>query len=504
MNRVRRVKNQQELEHLIDDFITRGYILKSQSETEAQLKAKNWGDSGIHLFLLALTGWWTFGLSNALYGIYKRGTAEEVHIRVVDESNDNSHQPNLKAAGAPTSDLSVNGSCSTTDQPEVASYFRSSSAIQTNYGDSDWLSDRRSNGQTADERFTEGMIESHPIVALLQLLSLFVAVFVLCSIFALHTGLIRLQFIGPVLLMIASWVGFRYIFIYYPFLENTYRRLFSILSAVVVIGVTWITARQLVIAVSTAEFQELIHAEIPREFPTSFLPEWWSGIILTVAAVFFLIGSIRLQLLQRYIHPTEIWKVPLSPPYFGFGCAFFGLWAVLFVGISVQRIIIIAPIFEELLKFGVALLVGSTLFDRSLAARIGVAVVVGTSFGLIEHATTYSAEPDFLYLFRTLFHATTTVLSISVYTVWESDGETTLLWIAPIYSMWIHFFNNTFAVISAIIFAFLSEPIASSMAPVYSFLTVIVTIGLVIFTLLRHRVMKFLTRMFATTFLPSA
>ncbi len=347
------------------------------------------------------------------------------------------------------------------------------------------------------------MIQSRFITALLQLSSLLVSIFVLCSIFALQTGLIGLQFIAPVLLMIASWVVFRYIIVSHSVTESVYRRLFSVLSVAVVIGITAVTAKKFVTTVSLAKFRILIYAENPQDFPTEFLPEWWSGIILAVAAVLLLLGSIRPQSLQPYDRPREIRTAPLSPPFFGFGCAFFGLWAVLFVGFSIQRVIVIAPIFEELLKFGIALLVGSTLFDRSLTARIGVAVVVGALFGLIEHATTYPTEPDSLYLFRTLFHATTTVLSITVYTVWEADGETTLRWIAPMFSMWIHFFNNTFAVLSAIVFAFLYQPTASSVALVYSFLTVIVTTGLIILTLFRHRIMKFLTRMFARAFLPT-
>lgn len=88
MSRVRRVEDRRELERVVDEFITRGYTVKSDGETSVRLKEQDWGDGGTHLLLAVLTGWWTFGLSNALYAIYKRVTADEVLVKVHGEPDD--------------------------------------------------------------------------------------------------------------------------------------------------------------------------------------------------------------------------------------------------------------------------------------------------------------------------------------------------------------------------------------------------------------------------------
>jgi hypothetical protein len=82
------VENRRELERSVDEFITRGYTIKSEGEESTRLKKREWGDAGTHLILALITGWWTFGLSNALYAIYKHVAAEEIVIRL-DEEADN-------------------------------------------------------------------------------------------------------------------------------------------------------------------------------------------------------------------------------------------------------------------------------------------------------------------------------------------------------------------------------------------------------------------------------
>lgn len=88
MSRVRRVADRRELEQSVDDYITRGYRIVSDGETSTRLKETDWGDSGTHLILAALTGWWTFGLANALYAIYSYATAEEVVVTLDDAPED--------------------------------------------------------------------------------------------------------------------------------------------------------------------------------------------------------------------------------------------------------------------------------------------------------------------------------------------------------------------------------------------------------------------------------
>lgn len=82
MTRIRRVADTRELEESVDEFVMRGYTIKSDGETSTRLKERDFGDAGVHLIIVALTAWWTFGLSNALYAIYSYVTAEEVVIKL--------------------------------------------------------------------------------------------------------------------------------------------------------------------------------------------------------------------------------------------------------------------------------------------------------------------------------------------------------------------------------------------------------------------------------------
>lgn len=85
MARIRRVDDQREMEKVIDDFITQGYKVKSQGERSTMMKKKSFGSGGMHVILLLLTGWWTFGIGNAIYAAYKYFTADEVQIKVEDD-----------------------------------------------------------------------------------------------------------------------------------------------------------------------------------------------------------------------------------------------------------------------------------------------------------------------------------------------------------------------------------------------------------------------------------
>jgi hypothetical protein len=76
------------MDRAVDEYITRGYRITSEGETSTKLKERDWGDGGVHLIIAALSVWWTFGLSNVLYAIYKYVTAEEVLITVETDDVD--------------------------------------------------------------------------------------------------------------------------------------------------------------------------------------------------------------------------------------------------------------------------------------------------------------------------------------------------------------------------------------------------------------------------------
>lgn len=298
---------------------------------------------------------------------------------------------------------------------------------------------------------TPTMNSSPSRYVLVQSVSLLVTGFLLLSIFSVYTGLVGQSYIPLVILTLASAVVLRYAAVYHCFSKPIHRTFTFVPLTIAFITSSAVALDTFLAAVSLDELREVLQNGTFRLGSPNLLPEWWIAGILLLSGVLTLVGSVTTRDLSPYSRPTEIREIATSPVYFGLVCTFFGLWAVLFVGIAIQRLIIIAPIFEELLKFGVALLVGSVLFGRSLSGRIGVAVVVGSLFGLVEHATTYPTEADTVYLFRTVFHSVTTILSVSVYTLFESCGEERLQWIAPTSSITLHFFYNTFVVLSAVI-----------------------------------------------------
>lgn len=439
MSRVKRVADRTELDRSVDEFVTRGYRITDRGRASARLKKNDRGAAGVHLLIAVLTVWWTLGLANTLYAIYRWVTAEEIVIRIEDETEESG-----EITGTETSPSAK--------RPTVQ--------------------------RTA------------PLRIVLRLVSLLVGGFVLLTIFAVHTGQIGLGSILPTVGTLAAVVAFRYVAVYHQFTDPLYRKLLLVPITVAGGVSSVVTARRVADSISVAGLRQVFQTESIGYHSSDFLPEWWIAAILVPAGLLLLLGALVPRDLDPYPRPTEIRNIAISPVYFGCLCAFFGLWAVLFVGISVQRVIVIAPIFEELLKFGIALLVGSALFDRSVLARVGVAAVVGSLFGLVEHATTYPAEPDSLYLFRTLFHMMTTVLSVSVYTVFESSAETRLRWLAPAFAIVIHFFYNTFAVLSSVVTVIVFGSQMTTLTLVYGCAAILVVTGLVVLVLLRHEAVR--------------
>lgn len=86
MSRIRRVEDRRELERTVDEYITRGYRVESEGRDSTRLKDNDWGDAGTHLIVAVGTVWWTFGLANVLYALYRHATAEEVIVRIHDET----------------------------------------------------------------------------------------------------------------------------------------------------------------------------------------------------------------------------------------------------------------------------------------------------------------------------------------------------------------------------------------------------------------------------------
>ena len=211
------------------------------------------------------------------------------------------------------------------------------------------------------------------------------------------------------------------------------------------------------------------------------LPRWWLAAFLAAAAIVLGYDLLTVRDRPSYSVPRQWETLPQSPPFFGAAMAFLGLWGVLFVGLTtVHRIVIVAPIFEEFLKFGLALLGASLCFRRSLRARYAMAVLVGVSFGAIEHAMTYPHEPDAALLFRVCFHSVTTGLTISLYTAFERAKRAKLVWFSPLLSILLHSVYNTFVVITSLLVVVDREGIVLglqlSFGTVVSFVALLATI----------------------------
>ncbi|HUR24490.1 MAG TPA: hypothetical protein VM327_00555 [Candidatus Thermoplasmatota archaeon] len=148
-----------------------------------------------------------------------------------------------------------------------------------------------------------------------------------------------------------------------------------------------------------------------------------------------------------------------SPLLLGGVFAVLGSFAVFVQQASIElQIVIGAPVFEELVKVGLALLLvgavprGGRLFPLVALLRIGVAWSVGAGFGWLEHVVTYAGEPQEIFLGRVLFHGGSTALSMAAYCVLEGAADVRLRWFATAPATALHYANNVGAI------AFIAAP----------------------------------------------
>lgn len=167
-------------------------------------------------------------------------------------------------------------------------------------------------------------------------------------------------------------------------------------------------------------------------------------------------------------------RVALRP--WRFAAVLFGMgFAAVFVRqapIHLQ-IILGAPVFEEMLKFGLALLIGlafSWLFSGGRMAgwehwawgflRVPIALVVGAGFGVLEHDTTYPSESLDSYIWRVAFHAISTGTSMVAYHAALGSWDIRTRWLAVAPAVALHYVNNYSAIVlgaSSLIVPFLAD-----------------------------------------------
>lgn len=271
-----------------------------------------------------------------------------------------------------------------------------------------------------------------------------------------HFGLLPLGFLLPVTVGVIGASLVIYVRSHHIFPQYTGQQLlFTIFaSTLIIVAVAWMVAIQVF---SVLDFQTVpdlsIETEDPGYLPDGFLPSWWlalffGGILLIIAYdVFTLDGNI-----YEYVNPSSLDNLNKTPILFGLSLGILGIWGLFIITFPLPRVIVVAPVFEELLKFGIALFFGTALFGRSVYARIAIGLLVGVLFGVVEHIITYPHEPDTVYLFRVVFHGLTAGLSIAVYTKFEQYSLYSVTWVAPVLPILFHFMYNSFVVAISLIF----------------------------------------------------
>jgi abortive infection bacteriophage resistance protein len=80
--RIRKVDTQNQMEELIDEYITQGYKVEDRGQATAKLKKVQYGSLVGHILIFIVFGWWTFLLANILYLIYSYMSGEEVLLKI--------------------------------------------------------------------------------------------------------------------------------------------------------------------------------------------------------------------------------------------------------------------------------------------------------------------------------------------------------------------------------------------------------------------------------------
>ncbi|MHB8605398.1 MAG: hypothetical protein ACYDCK_09095 [Thermoplasmatota archaeon] len=144
-------------------------------------------------------------------------------------------------------------------------------------------------------------------------------------------------------------------------------------------------------------------------------------------------------------------RLPGTPLRFAGALALVGLASILFATVGfVQRLIIVAPIFEEFLKFGVALALVELVAVRAPAFRVIVALAPGIAFGVIEHNLTYADENTLHFASRVLFHSGSAALAMSMWCALERLENVRYRWLATAPGTLLHAANNFYALVAGI------------------------------------------------------
>lgn len=126
-----------------------------------------------------------------------------------------------------------------------------------------------------------------------------------------------------------------------------------------------------------------------------------------------------------------------------------GVVGIFFTSVDLlRRIVIVAPVVEEMLKLGLALVLVLALDVRQAWSRVALALVPGVLFGVFEHAVAYPTEGGLLEATRLLFHAGSTALSMACFHLVEG-APSRWWWGSTLAATCLHMVNNGAAVLAA-------------------------------------------------------
>lgn len=216
---------------------------------------------------------------------------------------------------------------------------------------------------------------------------------------------------------------------------------------------------------------------------------WWPLAIAGPAGLTVLAGVLRGEGPLPVHEGTRGWLegLPGHTDLFGLSAFGFGVAGTLFAGSTfVEKIAVVAPIFEEYAKLGLALLVLTALGLSSGASAYALGALSGLSFGLLEHAVTYSGETQLMFLVRGLFHALAAGLSGLVYVHLRNreDLAPGVGWFAIAPAALVHAANNVSALVVAIARAMRALP-AGPVSESLSLVFVLTLVALALRTWLR-------------------
>lgn len=79
--RVRNFETEKEARMFVDDKISEDYKILSEGANSIRIKKVQYGSFAAHILIFILTVWWTLGIANVLYAVYKYVTGDEVLVK---------------------------------------------------------------------------------------------------------------------------------------------------------------------------------------------------------------------------------------------------------------------------------------------------------------------------------------------------------------------------------------------------------------------------------------